>query len=65
MRQRAGAGQLQELAGGRRCFLPTKELYGGPSGLSLASGPGRNRYARHSRLLPTSFGVGEQLPLFP
>ena len=24
MRQRAGAGQLQELAGGRRCFLPTK-----------------------------------------
>ena len=26
MRQRAGAGQLQELAGGRRCFLPTKEL---------------------------------------
>jgi hypothetical protein len=40
MRQRAGTGQLQELAGGRRCFLPTNELYGGPSGLSLASGPG-------------------------
>ena len=39
MRQRAGAGQLQELAGGRRGLLPTKELYGGPPGLPLASGP--------------------------
>src|SRR5437660_1328366 len=40
MRQRAGAWQLQEPAGGRRCLLPIKELSGGPTGLSLASRPG-------------------------
>jgi hypothetical protein len=40
MRQRAGAWQLQEPAGGRRCLLPIKELFGGPTGLSLASRPG-------------------------
>ena len=50
----ARAGQLQELAGGRRCLLPAKELSGGPPGLPLASGAGvRN----HVRLCFIAYGL--------
>ena len=40
MCQRAGARQLQKPLGRRRGLLPIKELYGDPTGFSLASRPG-------------------------